>query len=344
MKILILYSELAGYTIACLDRLMQEPHMQVKLVRWPVNKEAPFEFDFGEGLEVFDRSTLSQAELDQIVKDFEPNGIFVSGWIDKGYLKALAYKPAATPVICGLDNQWRGDLRQRIGTLLSPWLVRKHFDYIWGAGPRQADYAAKLGYDSDHIRQGYYSADVPRFSTVQAPLENEPRTLLYVGRIMEHKGIGELIEAFCAQDEQLGWQLKLVGKADGSVAIPDDPRIIHQDFVQPEELPSLMAEATAFILPSREEPWGVALHEAAAVGLPLIASNACGSGDAFVEPERNGLIFRAKDRESLNQILQKLFSLDTPTLKAWGQHSRKLAQKITPETWTHTLLEMIEKR
>lgn len=340
MKILILYSELAGYTIACLDRLMQEPDLQVKLVRWPVNREAPFEFRFSQGLEVLDRSQLTQAELDQVVKDFAPDGIFVSGWMDKGYLKALAHKPAGSPVICGLDNQWRGDLRQRVGTLLSPWLVRRHFDYVWGAGPRQADYARRLGFDDAHVRQGYYSADVPRFTALQADLGTEPRTLLYVGRIMAHKGMAELVEAFLRLDAPR-WQLKLVGKPDGSVSLPDHPRLIHQDFVQPDELPGLMAEATAFILPSREEPWGVALHEAAAVGLPLIASDACGSGDAFIEPGNNGLVFQAGDADSLAQALQQLFAQEIDTLKAWGQRSRQLAQQITPETWTQTLLSMI---
>ena len=43
-------------------------------------------------------------------------------------------------------------------------------------------------------------------------------------------------------------------------------------FVQPEQLPDLMAGATAFVLPSRIEPWGVVLHEAASSGLPLVTA------------------------------------------------------------------------
>jgi glycosyltransferase involved in cell wall biosynthesis len=343
MKILILYTELAGYTVACLEELLRSYPVELRLVRWPVNQEAPFDFAFDPGVTVLDRQHLTQHELNEEVRRYAPDGIFCSGWLDRGYLKALAHKPAGCPVICGLDNQWNGHWRQQVARWLSPWLVRRYFDYIWGAGPRQATFARQLGYDEAHIRQGYYSADVPRFSQVQAqPGQDQPPTLLYVGRIMAHKGIPDLLAAFLSLAEQTDWHLQLIGKPDGSVGWPAHPRITQWDFVQPAELPASMARASAFVLPSREEPWGVALHEAAAVGLPLIASDACGAGDAFVEAGKNGQLFAAGDASSLTQALTQLFDLPSATRAAWGAHSRQLAQRITPQTWAQTLVGMIE--
>lgn len=349
MKLLILYSEIAGYTLACLDQLLQRPDLQVRLIRWPVNAEAPFHFEFGERIEVIDRSTLSQAELEEQVRGFAPDAIFTSGWIDKGYLKALPQRPRGCPVICGLDNQWTGSLRQRVATWLSPWLVRRHFDFMWGAGPRQRAFARQLGYDDAHIREGYYSADVARFNHAYqqqhaARFSAEgPRRLLYVGRIMAHKGIEELVAAFLQTDPALGWQLELVGKADDSVDLPQHARISQRDFVQPEALPAIYGQAQAFAFPSRVEPWGVAIHEAAAAGLPLLASDAVGAADVFLEEGQNGFRHQAGSVASLHEALQRLMACDAEPLQRMGDHSHALAQRITPQTWADTLLDMIHQ-
>lgn len=347
MKLLILYSEIAGYTLACLDQLLSQTDLQIRLIRWPVNAEAPFHFEFGERIEVIDRSTLDQAALDRQVKDYVPDAIFTSGWIDKGYLKALAHKPTHCPVICGLDNQWKGGLRQRLASWLSPWLVRRYFDFIWGAGPRQRAFARQLGYDDAHIREGYYSADVARFNHAyeqfhQQPVEG-PRRLLYVGRIMAHKGIGELVEAFLQTDPACQWELCLVGKADGSVGLPEDARLVVQPFVQPEALPAIYGQAQAFALPSREEPWGVALHEAAAAGLPLLASDAVGAADSFLQAGENGFLHRAASVASIHEGLTRLMACDDFTLRSMGEHSHRLAQRITPHSWADTLLDMVHQ-
>lgn len=347
MKLLILYSEIAGYTLACLDQLLRREHIHVRLIRWPVNAEAPFHFEFGERMEVIDRSTLSQQALNEQVQQFAPDAIFTSGWIDKGYVKALSLRPATCPVICGLDNQWTGSLRQRVATWLSPWLVRRHFDYLWGAGPRQRAFAQQLGYDDAHIREGYYSADVARFATgaetTPERFDVAPRRLLYVGRLMAHKGIGELIEAFLQTSSESGWRLSLVGKADRSVSLPRDPRIEYQDFVQPEALPAVYHAAQAFVLPSQAEPWGVALHEAAASGLPLIASDAVGAADAFLAPGENGFVHEAGVAGSLRDALERLFACRSDHLAQMGAKSQQLAHRITPQTWADTLLEMIHQ-
>jgi glycosyltransferase involved in cell wall biosynthesis len=347
MKLLILYSEIAGYTLACLDQLLSQTDLQIRLIRWPVNAEAPFHFEFGDRVEVIDRGGLTQQALDHHMQAFAPDAIFTSGWIDKGYVKSLRYKPAGSPVICGLDNQWVGSMRQRVATWLSPWLVRRHFDFIWGAGPRQRAFARHLGYDDAHIREGYYSADVARFN--QAYAQYHPHRsdgtphLLYVGRLMAHKGIAELIEAFLRTDASSQWQMTLVGKPDGSITLPQDPRLHYLDFVQPKALPSIYGKAQAFALPSRAEPWGVALHEAAASGLPLIASDAVGAADAFLQPGENGFLHQAASVDSIDEALLRLMACDESMLRSMGDHSHQLAQRITPQTWAETLLDMIHQ-
>ena len=47
--------------------------------------------------------------------------------------------------------------------------------------------------------------------------------------------------------------------------------------MQPEDLLAFMSTGKAFVLPSTFEPWGVAVHEFAAAGYPLILSDAVGA-------------------------------------------------------------------
>ena len=42
MKFVFLYTEIAEYFLACCKELSK--HGQIHIIRWPINKEAPFQF------------------------------------------------------------------------------------------------------------------------------------------------------------------------------------------------------------------------------------------------------------------------------------------------------------
>ena len=45
-RIVFLYSELAGYFLACAEALGQHPEVaSVDIVHWPIHPEAPFQFE-----------------------------------------------------------------------------------------------------------------------------------------------------------------------------------------------------------------------------------------------------------------------------------------------------------
>ena len=53
-----------------------------------------------------------------------------------------------------------------------------------------------------------------------------------------------------------------------------------------------MAECGAFVLPSRKEPWGVVVQEAAAARMPVICSDSVGAGDHLVRHGKADLCLR----------------------------------------------------
>ena len=70
-----------------------------------------------------------------------------------------------------------------------------------------------------------------------------------------------------------------------------------------------LAEADWFILPSTNEPCSVALIEALAMGIPVVASASGGNVD-IVEPEQTGLLFKPGDVQGLVVCLRRILAGD----------------------------------
>lgn len=85
MRVLFLYTELADYFLKCCEQLATSD--EVFIIRWPVNKEAPFKFSYSEKIKVFDKDKYDLDQLNGLLKEINPDMIVCSGWIDKDYLK-----------------------------------------------------------------------------------------------------------------------------------------------------------------------------------------------------------------------------------------------------------------
>ena len=348
MNILFFYSEVAAYFLACAETLARDFGCEVHVVRWPVNPEAPFSFRRYEGVTFHERQDHDAESLYALYQDLKPSLVYVSGWMDKGYLAVAQRIGREVPVVCGGDNHWRGDLRQRVATWISPWFLHRRFSHFFVPGLFQYEFARRLGFAPDRILTGMYAADTAAFETAgQAAAETKahayPHRFLYVGRLVPEKGVPELVEAFAQLgDARQDWELTLVGAGDLGGQLPRLPGLRVQDFVQPDALPGLAQTAGCFILPSRQEPWGVALHEFAAAGLPLITARNCGAATAFLRPGYNGLMHSPQDAGSIAQAMRQLIALPDATLRRWGERSRDLSRQLNPHTWAATLMQVVE--
>lgn len=349
MKILFLYSEVAGYFLACAEALHQIYGCEVHIVRWPINSEAPFKFREYEGVHFHERSEMQPADIFALYKQLEPSIVYVSGWMDKGYLEvAKRIRKTGTPVVCGSDNQWRGDLRQRIATFISPFYLKSSYSHLWVPGRYQYEFARRLGYSPTNILTGMYSADVAPFHEgyerfLPEKKKKYPHNFLFVGRFVDVKGVKELFEAFANTCKSFDhdWSLTLVGTGPLEEQLPSHPRITFQPFVQPELLPDLLKNSGCFVLPSKEEPWGVVLHEFSAGGLPLLASTTCGAATAFVKDGYNGFIHLPDSVPAIQQALEKIIQSSDDVLLDMGKRSIELSKQITPAIWGATLLSIL---
>lgn len=347
MTFVFLYTEIAGYFLACCNRLAA--HGEVHIIRWPVNKEAPFQFEVNPRIKLYPKQDYSLPQLQALVESLKPDVLVCSGWIDKDYLKIskLYFKKIPTVMTC--DTHWTGSAKQRLATLLSRFTLLRIFSHAWVPGGIQRTYALKLGFRPERIHQGFYSCDLAFFNRVyesQRPQKeiSFPRRFLYVGRYYEFKGVKELWQAFTElqQEQPNDWELWCLGAGD--LEPVQHPKIRHFGFVQPKDLGQYTSQTGVFILPSRFEPWGVVVHEFAASGFPLLLSEPVGARDAFLKEGSNGYTFRSGEAESIKEQMKRIIAQSGPRLLEMGAQSHKLAQAVSPDTWVATLLDIAGKR
>lgn len=153
--------------------------------------------------------------------------------------------------------------------------------------------------------------------------------LLFVGRLSRDKGVLDLAAAYAglAQEFPNLWLLLVGPDEDGLSARIREicgsaaERLRRVDFTDRPEC--YMAAADVFCLPSYREGFGMVVIEAAAAGLPAVASRIYGITDAVVEGE-TGLMHPPGDVGLMTVALRRL--IESPReRRAMGQAARQRA-------------------
>jgi glycosyltransferase involved in cell wall biosynthesis len=335
MNILVLYTRLTGYWIACMRKDYELNGNNYLVFRTPPSKDAPFKIESEAGIEICDYNTKEILKIQAQITDFKPDVIYVSGWSNKDYLKIVkVYKTKGLPVVAGMDNQWLGTMKQRMASFFSFWLIHKYISHIWVPGKPQYFYARKLGFKPQNILSGLYCADEVIFKDIVQ--HEHKKELIFVGRIVDHKGVKELFEVIeeLIFDQQFKIKLHIIGNGPLEHLIPKHKKIKHTAFVDPDKLPQLLSNAGTFILPSLYEAWGVVVHEAAIAGLPIITTYQCGAGTDLVIERFNGYKYNAKDKDHLRQIIKKVTNQSAEDYFKMSVHSKFLGSKLNLTNWS----------
>jgi glycosyltransferase involved in cell wall biosynthesis len=155
--------------------------------------------------------------------------------------------------------------------------------------------------------------------------------LLYVGRFTSVKRLDRLIEAFGRAKRQLGQPagLVLVGGHPGEVESEHPARIAAERGVpdvflagwrEHDELPQFFSAADALVLASEREQFGLAMVEAMACELPVVATRSLGP-EAIVEDGATGWLVGVNDRDGLARAIAEVVQ-DEPERRRRGGLAR----------------------
>lgn len=346
VRVLVLYAEMVGYVVGTLKALLRcERPVDIDVVYWDKKNINSSRFAVGESsaIRFRPRSSLDDAGLLQLLRACRPDVVLVSGWMDRGYLRAIrAYRRtgAKTHVVCGIDDQWRGTLRQHLGRIFFRLFYAGLFDFMWVSGKPQYHYANRLGYDHERIVCNLYSADTELFKRRAAI----SKRFVFVGRFDPVKALDQLLEAYLLLPEtiQQEWPLVLIGDGQLKAMIQsrNSPHIVVLPFMQPDELMEELMKGGVACIPSHYEQWGVAIHEMALLGFPMVLSSACGAATEFLISGYNGFLFRRSDIASLNTALRKVAALSDAQLESFAARSHQLGRRIDSEQSAYALLSV----
>jgi 1,2-diacylglycerol 3-alpha-glucosyltransferase len=336
LRLAVIVNMVAPYTKPLFEELARRSECELLVVsettmerdrKWAPERELPFDnvlleswtFDLawlaaGSGFRTrFDTYLYLPKRPLRPLASFRPDVIVAGGggiWSSPANIAALAARPRRQWGIV----PWWGSFTRPHPTwprrVANPWV--KHFmrtaDACLAYGSRHVRDLAAMGVDPERIALAPITALVPeRLPARDWRRSGAEMRFLFVGRLIERKGLEVLLQAF---ERFAGGELwiagdgPLTGAAEAAAAA--DPRIRMLGHVDGQELPALYADVDALIVPSLYEPWGLVVHEGLGNGLPVIASDQVAAADDLVESGVNGYVVSTGASEALADAMRDL--------------------------------------
>jgi glycosyltransferase involved in cell wall biosynthesis len=274
----------------------------------------------------------SHSELVARLENFGPDVIVLPGWNFPSYTKVAFrfHKRAARVMVT--DTQWRATFKQLWGRLIFLAARWRFFDWALIPGERQYQFVRKLGFPHSKIQMGSIPANMRIFSSRLDEYKNT-RQFIFVGRLVEEKGVTLLLDAYRAYRQAVAHPWKLVIVGEGYLNECELEGVEFRGPLSPKEVSIEMRNSSAFVLPSTFEPWAVVIQEAAASRLPIIASDECGAVPHYLHNGLNGFRVKTNSNKALVEALVSMSELSDRQLESMSRYSWRLAQNQSQESW-----------
>ncbi len=147
---------------------------------------------------------------------------------------------------------------------------------------------------------------------------------IYIGRIDENKGCGELFSYFQRYAAAFPRGLELILVGNPIIKVPDHPRIRHLGFLDDSDKFDALAAADLLIMPSYYESLSMVALEAWALGRPVLANGRCDVLKGQCIRSNAGLYY-----ESYEEFVEGLYSLESngPLNARLGRNGREFFKR-----------------
>lgn len=245
------------------------------------------------------------------------------------------------------------DNKQKFVTGLLKRVFFRWCSGIFCYGQRAAEYVKLYGATPDKIIHRCQAAALYEEYTPELALErrlamydrSQAARFLYVGRFSREKSLDHLILAFdrlrkTHPDAKLilvggGPEEKHLKNFCARLNLENDVQFAgarHGDALFLEYL-----KATALVLPSFSEPWGLVVNEALSHGCPVVVSDRCGCVPELVVDGKTGYSFPWGDLEGFAARMGAIVQFDDP-----AQLSKWCLDRIAPYTPTNAARSVLE--
>jgi glycosyltransferase involved in cell wall biosynthesis len=295
-----------------------------RIVEWDIPLIQGYQYQFVENVAKNTGSHhffgIDNPSLIENIESWGADVVWVWGWSFRSHLKAIRYFKGKIPV------WFRGDsisLTKNHGVkgvlrwFFLKWVYR-HVDLAFCVGEHNKNYYLEHGLQSNQLVLASHAVDNLRFEKSQVSSEMiaafrnqlgllEPDfVVLFAGKLEPRKNpfyLKEIWENIASKNIKL----LIVGNGPLELELKDkcknDDRIVFLDFQNQTQMPKLYKSCNALILPSVSETWGLAINEAMASGIPVLASEFCGGAIDLIQ-ENCGNIFALDNARAVAETIQ----------------------------------------
>jgi glycosyltransferase involved in cell wall biosynthesis len=200
--------------------------------------------------------------------------------------------------------------------------------------PEERIFSMPYTVDNARFTEGSRLSDVQR-KKVRAELgvaDADP-IVLYAAKLQVRKHPDDLLRAAARlKGRGIRFHVVMVGSGEMAAELVNLATRLRLEnvhfhgFANQSVLPQIYGAADVFVLPSENEPWGLAVNEAMCAGLPIVASAEVGCVADLVQPHVNGQTLTAGDVEGLANALHPIL-VDMDIRQRMGAASRAIISR-----------------
>ena len=170
----------------------------------------------------------------------------------------------------------------------------------------------------------------------------EKHMVLAIGQFIHRKGFDVLLKA--AQNISKDVGIYIVGgeATEEYLKLREELGVSNVHFLgfqKKERLSEFYKAADLFVLPTREDIWGLVINEALAYGLPTITTDRCVAGLELIEDGVNGYVVPVEDEKALAEKINAVLAAD---LQQMGEASLRKIRPYTLENMAKVHAEIFE--
>jgi glycosyltransferase involved in cell wall biosynthesis len=286
---------------------------------WLGKNNKNFEVHFLKGVPMGEDSSLS-FHVFKWLKDRKYDLIIVGGYsTPTGMLSIIFLNLINRPYVLNID----GGIIKKDNPI--KYLIKKYFisgaNYWLSPGESATKYIVHYGAKRKKIYEYPFSSITESDVLSKDELKSvdksiirerlgikEDRVVLMVGQIIYRKGIDLLLNA--AKDAKTIGFYVVGGEATQEYQDMIDKwglsNVHFTGFMSKMELNEYYLASDLFVLPTREDIWGLVINEAMSKGLPIITTDKCVAGIELIQNNVNGYIIPSGDKEILSQTIKGL--------------------------------------
>ena len=222
------------------------------------------------------------------------------------------------------------------------------------SGEHTTRYLVHYGAKEDRVFRypftSLYEADILKAPLSQEEKEafrmvlgvTEKHMILAIGQFIHRKGFDVLLRAARDLDPDVGIYIVGGETTDEYRKLREELGLYNVHFLEfqkKERLALLYKAADMFVLPTREDIWGLVINEALAYGLTTITTDRCVAGLELIEDGVNGYVVPVGDAEALAEKIHAVLASD---LTEMGNAALEKVRPYTLENMAKAHVEIFE--